>query len=126
MDGIRKLSGPNINKHTNEQPIPTNEVTLFSFFNKLSTTMTINRAVIENSTPLVVGYSPFSEKFSPFYADTAYDQDVASMTQVSLLTTDRVGGIVYNAIEGETVPYNGTDYTYTPNKTYTVGLEVNF
>ena len=29
-----------------------------------------------------------------------------------LYTTDRTGGIVYNAIEGETIPYNGVDYTY--------------
>lgn len=64
------------------------------------------------STPLVVAYSEFSQKFSPFFADTAYDQDVASMTQISLLTTDRVGGIIFNAIEGETVNYNGTDYLY--------------
>jgi len=63
-------------------------------------------------TPLVVAYSEFSQKFSPFFADTAYDQDVASFTQISLLTTDRVGGIVFNAIEGETVNYNGTDYLY--------------
>ena len=65
-----------------------------------------------NDTPLVVGYSPFSEKFSPFYADTAYDQDVVSMTFISPLTTDRQGAIVYNAIEGETRSYNGTDYFY--------------
>ena len=38
----------------------------------------------QKDVPLVVGYSPFSEKFSPFFADTAYDQDVAGMTQVSL------------------------------------------
>ena len=67
----------------------------------------------ENGTPLVVAYSPFSAKFSPFYADTAYDQDAVTMTQISILTTDRAGGIIYNAIEGETVPYNGTDYLYT-------------
>ncbi len=67
----------------------------------------------ENGTPLVVAYSPFSAKFSPFYADTAYDQDAVSMTQISILTTDRAGGIIYNAIEGETVAYNGTDYLYT-------------
>ena len=67
----------------------------------------------ENNTPLVVAYSPFSQKFSPFYADTAYDQDVAGMVGLGLMTTDRMGGIIYNAIEGETVPYNGTDYTYT-------------
>lgn len=66
-----------------------------------------------NDTPLVVGYLPFSEKFSPFFADTGYDQDVVDMTGVQLLTTDRTGGIVYNAIEGETIPYNGKDYTYT-------------
>lgn len=64
-------------------------------------------------TPLVAGYSAFSAKFSPFFADTAYDQDAVSMTQLGLLTTDRMGGIVYNAIEGEVIPYNGTDYTYT-------------
>lgn len=66
----------------------------------------------ENTTPLVVGYSPFSSKFSPFFADTAYDMDAVSMTQVSLLTTDRTGAIVYNAIEGEKHSYNGKEYTY--------------
>ena len=63
-------------------------------------------------TPLVVAYSPFSQKFSPYYADTAYDQDVVSLVSLSMMTTDRMGGIIYNAIEGETVPYNGTDYLY--------------
>lgn len=67
----------------------------------------------EVDVPLVVGYSAFSGKFSPYFADTAYDQDVVSMTQVSLLTTDRLGGVIMNAIEGETVPYAGTDYEYT-------------
>ena len=66
----------------------------------------------DNDTPLVVAYSPFSQKFSPFYADTAYDQDVVSMVSLGLMTTDRMGGIIYNAIEGETVNYNGTDYLY--------------
>ena len=64
------------------------------------------------TTPLVVAYDPFSGKFSPFFGDTAYDMDVVGMTQVSLMTTDRSGGIVYNAIKGETIPYNGTNYTY--------------
>jgi len=66
-----------------------------------------------STTPLVVGYSPFSAKFSPFFADTAYDNDAVDMTQVNLLTTDRTGAIVYNAIKGEKIAYNGTDYTYT-------------
>jgi peptide/nickel transport system substrate-binding protein len=63
-------------------------------------------------TPFVVAYQDFSQKFSPFFGDTAYDMDVAGMTQISIMTTDRVGGIVYNAIEGETHNYNGVDYLY--------------
>nr|MCR5173855.1 ABC transporter substrate-binding protein [Oscillospiraceae bacterium] len=38
---------------------------------------------------------------------------VVAMTQLNLLTLDRQGGIVYNAAQGETVSYNGTDYLYT-------------
>ena len=66
----------------------------------------------ENSTPLVVGYSPFNEKFSPFFSETAYDQDVWVMTQLSLLTSDRQGNVILQGINGTTVPYNGKDYTY--------------
>lgn len=62
---------------------------------------------------LVVGYAQFSNKFSPFFATTAYDSDVASMTQLGLLSTDRVGAVVYKGIAGETRNYNGTDYLYT-------------
>ncbi len=61
---------------------------------------------------LVVGYSNFSEKFSPFFADSAYDQDVASMVSLGLLGTDREGNVVLNGIEGEVRAYNGTEYTY--------------
>lgn len=65
-----------------------------------------------DDTPLVVGYAPFSSKFSPFFAETAYDQDAMAMTQASLLINDRQGAMIYNGIEGETKNYNGTDYTY--------------
>ena len=65
------------------------------------------------SKVLVVGYDPFSEKFSPFFATTAYDQDVVGMTSLGLLTTDRDGGIVYNAIQGETVKRGGVDHFYS-------------
>ncbi len=66
----------------------------------------------DSNKPLVVGYSNFNSKFSPFFAETAYDRDVSDMTQISLLSSDRMGQIIYNGIEGETIPYNGTDYTY--------------
>ena len=62
--------------------------------------------------PLVVGYSNFSSKFSPFFSETAYDQDVQTITQVGLLTMDRLGAIVEKGKTGETREYNGTDYTY--------------
>lgn len=61
---------------------------------------------------LVVGYAPFSSKFSPFFALTAYDQDVADFVSLGLLGTDREGNVVLNGIEGTVTPYNGTDYTY--------------
>ncbi|MBQ7637876.1 MAG: ABC transporter substrate-binding protein [Clostridia bacterium] len=62
--------------------------------------------------PLVVGYSNFNEKFSPFFSETAYDQDVWTMTAISLLDGDRTGAIIQKGIEGEKVSYNGTEYTY--------------
>lgn len=75
----------------------------------------------ENSTPdegeksdtLVASSNHFEGKFSPFFAASAEDINIMTMTQISLLGTDRVGAIVENGIEGETRSYNGTDYTYT-------------
>lgn len=65
-------------------------------------------------TPLVVAYQNFSEKFSPFFAETGYDMDVAhDMLSVGLVSIDRSGSIVEKSIGGETRSYNGTDYTYT-------------
>lgn len=61
---------------------------------------------------LVIAYDKFSEKFSPYFADSGYDQDVVSLVSIGLLSTDREGAIVMNGIEGEVRPYNGTDYTY--------------
>ena len=63
-------------------------------------------------TPLVVGYSAFNQKFSPFFSETEYDQDVWVMTSLGMLNNDRQGQIIMNGIEGETHNYNGTDYTY--------------
>ena len=63
--------------------------------------------------PLVAGIDTLSEKFSPFFYESAYDRYAYILTQETLMTMDRSGGIVYNAIEGETIPYNGVDYTYS-------------
>ena len=61
---------------------------------------------------LVVGKDTFGSKFSPFFATLQYDQDVSDMVSIGLLTSDREGNIVMKGIEGETIAYNGTDYTY--------------
>ena len=61
---------------------------------------------------LVAGYSNFNSKFSPFFSETAYDQDVQALTQLALLPQDRMGAVVQKGIEGETINYNNTDYTY--------------
>ena len=66
----------------------------------------------DENTPLVVGYAAFNEKFSPFFSETEYDQDVWVMTSLGLLNSDRQGQIIMKGIDGETHAYNGTDYTY--------------
>ena len=42
----------------------------------------------DGETPLVVGYSPFNSKFSPFFSETAYDQDVQALTQLQRMQTE--------------------------------------
>ena len=74
-----------------------------------------SEAPVESEAPndtLVFATATFGQEFSPFFATTAYDQDVVSLTQGALLAADREGNIVRNGIEGETIEYNGTEYTY--------------
>lgn len=66
----------------------------------------------DKADTLVFATATFGQKFSTFFATTAYDIDVVDLTTGGLLTADREGNIVRNGIEGETIPYNGTDYTY--------------
>lgn len=66
----------------------------------------------EAASTIVYATSTFGEKFTPFFATTAYDMEVVDLTQGGLLAADRGGAIVETGIEGKTVTYNGTDYTY--------------
>ena len=77
-----------------------------------SVTAVFAETATSEDTPLVVAIATLSQKFSPFFADTGYDQEVVDHTQLNMMTTDRVGGIIYKGIEGETISYNGNDYTY--------------
>ncbi len=74
--------------------------------------LTPGKAFAAASDTLTIAYSPFSGVFSPFFADSSYDKDVVGMTQVSLFSSDRTGAIIFNGIQGETIAYNGTNYTY--------------
>ena len=68
--------------------------------------------VEENTSTLVYATSTFGQKFSPFFYTTVYDEEVVSSFTGGLLAADRGGAIIHHGIEGETVEYNGTDYTY--------------
>ena len=68
--------------------------------------------VEENTSTLVYATSTFGQKFSPFFYTIAYDEEVVSSFTGGLLAADRGGAIIHHGIEGETVEYNGTDYTY--------------
>lgn len=68
--------------------------------------------VVEKPSTAVYATASFGMKFSPFFAATAYDQDIVDVTQIGLLAADRGGAVIFNGIEGETHAYNGTDYFY--------------
>lgn len=61
---------------------------------------------------LVVGTLNFDGKFSPFFYTNGYEADVWGLVHLNLLDADREGAVVLQGIEGETRPYNGTEYTY--------------
>ncbi len=113
LAGCGKTQEPAPDTNTGDQTEVTTDATTDADATVETTTDTTEPAATSGDKTLVVGYSQFSSKFSPFFATTAYDQDAAAMTQVSLLTSDREGNIILKGIEGEVVPYNGTDYTYT-------------
>ena len=62
---------------------------------------------------MVYATSTFGQKFSPFFATTAYDMEVVDLTQLGLLAADRGGAVINNGIEGTDVNYDGKDYNYT-------------
>ncbi len=63
---------------------------------------------------LVACTTGFENKFSPFFAQNVDDRQVEQMTQISMLYSDREGAPILNGMsdEGETIPFNGTDYVY--------------
>ena len=70
-------------------------------------------ATEQRADTLVVGTANFDGKFSPFFYTNAYEGEVLSLIHPDLLGTDREGAVITEGIDGQTRPYNGTDYTYT-------------
>ena len=70
--------------------------------------------VTREAGTMVYATSTFGQKFSPFFSTTAYDVEVVELVTLYLLAADRGGAVMNNggADEGQTVNYNGTDYTY--------------
>ena len=66
-----------------------------------------------NDTMVVSVEQGMEGKFSPFFYLSANDATVVETFTAYTLLLDRVAGVVNNSIEGETIPYNGTDYEYT-------------
>lgn len=65
-----------------------------------------------SDTPLVIASGAFSEKFSPFFAESVYDQNIVGLTQITLITNDRAGQYILDGMDGYTAEYNGTEYSY--------------
>ena len=65
------------------------------------------------SGTLVAAYTNFNGKFSPFFANTQNDQDVATtFCSAGLFETDREGNPILNGMNGVNIDYNGTSYKY--------------
>ncbi len=71
-----------------------------------------NEPPVTTNQTLTVGSPTFSGTFSPFFSRTAQDCEIADIVSVPLLDTDREGRVILQGITGETIPYDGTDYTY--------------
>ncbi len=66
----------------------------------------------QSDVPLVIGCDKLSKKFNPFAAQSEDDELAVKLTQLYLVSNDRMGRIIYNGIDGEVKTYKGRDYTY--------------
>lgn len=70
-------------------------------------------AIFKQSTLSVATVFNQIHNLSPFFRSTIYEEDIIDLTQLNLVTMDRQGMVVENAIAGESRPFNGTSYIYT-------------
>lgn len=77
-----------------------------------------NKGGAAKDTLVIASVGEFSEKFSPLFASSSYDQDVIELTQIGIIGSDRVGDYILDGMgDGVNIKYNGTSYNYkTPGK----------
>ena len=61
---------------------------------------------------IVYATTAFDQVFSPFFASFPADEEAVNQVVGKLLATDRTGAVVRSGIEGETLSFNGSDYSY--------------
>jgi peptide/nickel transport system substrate-binding protein len=69
--------------------------------------------ILKSSTLAVATQLNQIQNLNPFFRNTTSEEDIVNLTQLNLVTMDRQGMVVENAITGETRSFNGTPYTYT-------------
>ena|GEM_PF-3461523 len=68
---------------------------------------------LQSSKTLNIGVTGLSESTAPFDLKTEADSALMTLTQTRLLAFSRGGTIVTQGINGEVIPYKGTDYSYS-------------
>lgn len=66
----------------------------------------------KSDTPFIMACGSLSGDFNPFSSSDEADIRAVDLTQLSLLTFDREGDVVNNAIQGETRSFREEDYFY--------------
>lgn len=66
----------------------------------------------EEENTIRIGCGSLNSNFNPTTTLESGNASVVWQTQVPLLITDRAGQPILNGIEGETIAYQGTEYTY--------------
>ncbi len=103
---------------TTEKPADTKTDTTPATDKPVDTTPATDKPVDTTEPPapkndtMVIAIAAMEQKYSPFFYTTVMDGTVVQRVTGYLLSSDREGNMLLNAMEGETRPYNGVDYTY--------------
>ena len=66
----------------------------------------------DEAKTLVVSASDFSGNFSPFFCTLTSDSDIAGLTNIKLMYTDRDDSLIMSGSQGQKIKHKGKNYTY--------------